>query len=167
VRKVVSDMRRPMEEPIEPLEERVERLRSRGEDDEEAALEELIEVMVPRERASGPGVPAEPTRDEFTCTSCRLIRPRTCLADPGRLLCTDCVGVVASPAERAPDGRVEAPCPACGTLVMVPERDDAACGFFCPECGAHVARRGGHLHLFWNHRYHPDHLLPGRPTVGS
>ncbi len=160
----VTERRR--EESLEALEERVDEQWSREEEDKEIALEELIEAMVPTERAGEPSVPEERRGDEFTCSRCHLIRPRRCLADEDWMICADC----AAEERRGPQPvvrhrpRIEAPCPACGTVVMVPERDDVACGFFCPECGAHVTRREGHLHLFWNHRYRPDHLA-GHPPA--
>ncbi|MGH2655547.1 MAG: DUF4193 family protein [Actinomycetota bacterium] len=151
---------RQREESLEALEERIERGWAREDEDQEVALEELIEALVRAERTTDPPAPEERRSDEFTCSWCRLIRSRTCLADDARMICEDC----AAEERRGPRPtvrhrpRVETPCPACGSVVMVPERDDVACGFFCPQCGAHIMRRGGHLHLVWDHRYRPDHL---------
>lgn len=158
---------RRRDESLEALEERVEKRRAREEDDEEVALEELIEALVPVERVRLPSVPEALSGDEFTCSVCQLIRSRRCLADEEQMICVDCAAQERrepEPAVQRPT--VEAPCPACGTPVMVPEREDAACGFFCPECGVHVMWGGGHLHFVWNHRYRPDHLaghLPAEP----
>jgi uncharacterized paraquat-inducible protein A len=44
------------------------------------------------------------------------------------------------------------PCPACGVMVTVPDREDPARGFTCPSCRAHLWERDGHLHLTWDHR---------------
>jgi uncharacterized paraquat-inducible protein A len=44
------------------------------------------------------------------------------------------------------------PCPACGALVKVPEREEASHAFVCPSCRVHLSFRRGHVQLFWNHR---------------
>jgi hypothetical protein len=134
-------------------------------DDEETALEELIEEMVEPEEAAREAKEAIPptflprrmTGEEFTCSSCHLIMARSCLADGERLLCHDCV-IEAGPEEvPAPHLHVvERPCPVCGRVLLVPERPDAVCGYYCPGCGVHVRTRGGHQHLEWNHHDHPE-----------
>jgi len=47
--------------------------------------------------------------------------------------------------------RIHHPCPACGALVMAPEREEISCGFVCPSCRVHLGERDGHLHLVWDH----------------
>ncbi len=47
-------------------------------------------------------------------------------------------------------------CPACGTDLLVPEREDL--GFVCKGCGVHLVRRGRRIHLEWDHR---DLASPG------
>ena len=53
--------------------------------------------------------------------------------------------------EEVEERRVHHPCPACGALVMVPERADPSRGFVCPSCKVHLWDSQGHLHLVWNH----------------
>ena len=134
------------------------------EDDEESAFEELIEEMVLPEEAAleakealAPAIlPRSMSGREFTCSSCHLIMARPCLADAERGLCHECVREAA--AGILPEHRhvVERPCPVCGRVMLVPERPDAVCGYFCPGCGVHLRTRRGHRHLEWNHRYHPE-----------
>lgn len=70
------------------------------EDDEGAALEDLIEEMVVPEEAAREAKEAIPpailpnrmTGEEFTCSSCHLIMARSCLADEERHLCQPCSG---------------------------------------------------------------------------
>lgn len=88
------------------------------EDDEVAALEELIEAMVQPEEAAIEASEASPReiaprgrqKDEFTCSSCHLIMARPCLLDEERALCRDCV--LRAP-ERLPleQSHLERPCP--------------------------------------------------------
>lgn len=151
-------------ESLEELEERAARAEARG--DEEARLDELIDAMVRSEpQAAAEGRPQGEGPREFVCVSCHLVMPRACLADEERLLCADCVREAAyRPAlpggYRARHRTVERPCPACGRTLMVPDREDAACGFFCPGCGVHLRQRGGHLHMEWDHAYHPERWSP-------
>jgi len=42
-------------------------------------------------------------------------------------------------------------CPACGTELLLPERDEPAT-FECEACGAHVLRREDHRHFVFDHR---------------
>jgi hypothetical protein len=135
-----------------------------NDDDEEAALEELIEGMVTREEAAREAEEASPPTqrvrgmrgNEFTCRSCHLIMARSCLADEQHGLCHECVREDAS--EEGPPHRhvVERPCPVCGWVTLVPERPDAVCGYFCADCGVHLTIRRGHRYLEWDHRYHPE-----------
>jgi DNA-directed RNA polymerase subunit M/transcription elongation factor TFIIS len=144
-------------ESLEALEERAAQKVARKEDDEEVALADLIEAMAVAEPGEREDMPQERTGNEFTCSSCHLIY----LADEDRLMCIDCVRGGSQRRARGRPARrritVEAPCPACGEILMVPEREDAA-WLFCPGCGVHVLQWGGHLHLGWNHRYTPEHL---------
>lgn len=160
---MITARRGEAEESLEALEERVRREQAKEEDDAEVALADLEEALASRQRLPRESLPEERTGEEFTCSSCHLIYSRGCLGDEDRLLCVDCAREEEwrrrSRARRArPRIRTEAPCPACGEIVMVPEREDAACGFFCPGCGVHVRRWGGHLHLVWNHRQVPDRV---------
>jgi len=136
------------------------------EDDEGAALEDLIEEMVVPEEATREAKEAIPPSflprrmmgEEFTCSSCHLIMARSCLADEERLLCHDCVIEVGSEEVPAPPNLhvIERPCPVCGRVLLVPERPDSVCGYYCPGCGVHVRTRRGHQHLEWNHHDHPE-----------
>lgn len=130
------------------------------EDDEGSAFEELIEEMVEPEETAREAKEAIPpaflprriTGDEFTCTSCHLIMARPCLADEERGLCHDCVIEAGSAEVSAPRLRViERPCPVCERALLVPERPDSVCGYYCPGCGVHVRTRRGHQHLEWSH----------------
>lgn len=78
------------EESLEVLEEHLEKRWAREEEDEEVALEELIEAMASRQGGAAATTPEGPTQDEFICTSCNLVRSRRCLADEDRLICGDC-----------------------------------------------------------------------------
>jgi hypothetical protein len=63
-------------------------------DDTEAALEELIRIMVRRE----PAVAAESVRvrrDEFVCRTCHIVQHQSRLADVRRLVCSECLGAAA------------------------------------------------------------------------
>jgi hypothetical protein len=52
-----------------------------------------------------------------------------------------------------PEGHgLHRPCPACGALVKVPEREETSDAFVCPSCRVHLSLRGGHLALVWNHQ---------------
>lgn len=175
-RAVVPVTRRRREEAaesLELLEERARREQAREEDDREAALADLIDAMVPQEPTDLPieeeTIPEVRGGTEFTCTSCHLIYSRSCLADEDRLVCIDCAREESRPRVPGPRAKhgitLEAPCPACGEILMVPEREDAACGFFCPGCGVHVRRWDRRLHLVWNQRYVPEHVP--RPQSGA
>jgi hypothetical protein len=142
-------------------------------DDEEAALEDLIEEMVDPEEAAREAKEAIPPTflprrmrgDEFTCSSCHLIMARSCLADEERGLCHECVLEAEWEEVPAPHRHViERPCPVCGRVLLVPERPDSVCGYYCPGCGVHVRTRRGHQHLEWNHHDHPEagvrHVVP-------
>jgi hypothetical protein len=136
------------------------------EDDEGAALEDLIEEMVMPEEATREAkdaippsfLPSRMTGEEFACRSCHLIMARSCLADEERLLCHDCVIEAGSEEVSAPPHLhvIERPCPVCGRALLVPERPDSVCGYYCPGCGVHVRSRRGHQHLEWNHHDHPE-----------
>ena len=80
------------ERSLEALEERMEKRWSDEEGDEEVALEELIDAMVSPLRVGGPSIPKDVGDDEFTCTSCWLVRPRASLVDFVRMTCAECVG---------------------------------------------------------------------------
>ena len=143
----------------------VEEPKPEEEDGEETALEDLIEEMVEPEEAAREAKEAIPpsflpqrmTGKEFTCSSCHLIMARSCLADVERLLCHDCVIEAGSEEVPAPHRHVaERPCPVCGRVLLVPERPDSVCGYYCPGCGVHVRSRRGHRHLEWNHHDHPE-----------
>jgi hypothetical protein len=59
-------------------------------DDAEAALEELIRIMVRRE----PAAMAESMkvrRNEFVCRSCHMVQHQSRLADVRKLICSECV----------------------------------------------------------------------------
>lgn len=122
----------------------------------DAALDRLIEEIADRQQPERSPQPHELTEDEFVCRGCQLIFSRSCLADEVRVLCRDCAAEAAAgelPGHEVPHvHRVHHPCPACGALVMVPEREEVSCGFICPSCRAHLSVREGHLHLVWNHR---------------
>jgi len=136
--------------------ERQADLQVREEGEEEAALDRLIDLMVDR-------VPIEPELEavevmerEFMCRACHLIFSRSCLADDAWMLCADCVALAGAgpvPTGEVPHvRRAHHPCPACGALMMVPEREEVSCGFVCPSCRVHLTKREGRLHLVWNHR---------------
>lgn len=72
--------------------EAVERLD--GGDDETAALDELIRIMVRRE-PDGVSTSMKLRRDEFVCRSCHMVHHQSRLADVRRLECTECVGGLA------------------------------------------------------------------------
>ena len=61
-------------------------------DDEELALDQLIDAFgaPPRESRAGSPGREKLRRHEFVCASCRLIHHRSMLADPDRGLCADC-----------------------------------------------------------------------------
>ena len=133
-----------------------------GNEDEDAALERLIDEMADRQRA-GPGPePHEPAPNEFACRACHLILSRSCLADRARGLCRDCAALAPRSELRRREvphvHRIHHQCPACGAAIMVPEREELSCGFVCPSCRVHLAKRGGHVHLVWNHR---DAIIEG------
>jgi hypothetical protein len=142
-------------ESLEDLEERRSRELVR-EERGDAALAELIEQFgEPKPQGPVPE-PYEIMEGEFACRACRLIFSRSCLADDASSFCRDCATLAAEAGLPAGEvlqvHRVHHPCPACGALVMVPEREDVSCGFVCPSCRVHLSLLGGHLHLFWNHR---------------
>ena len=144
-------------------------------DDEGSALEDLIEEMVVPEEAAREAKEAIPpaflprriTGEEFTCSSCHLIMARSCLADEERLLCHGCIVEAGSEEVRAPHVHaIERPCPVCGRVLLVPERPDSVCGYYCPGCGVHVRTRRGHQHLEWNHHDHPEAAICEAPPSG-
>jgi len=151
--------RRRRIESLEHLEEE-ESDRLAGEEDGDDGLDRLIDEMADREPLEREPEPERATGHEFTCRACRLILSRACLADETRMLCEDCVAL-AEVGEVPHVHHVRHPCPACGEVLMVPEREEVSCGFFCPSCGVHLTRRSGHVHLVWNHRG-----AAGRPEVG-
>jgi hypothetical protein len=59
-------------------------------DDAEAALEELIRIMVRREPA-GIAESMKVRRNEFVCRSCHMVQHQSRLADVRRLVCSACV----------------------------------------------------------------------------
>jgi protein-arginine kinase activator protein McsA len=63
-------------------------------DDAEAALEELIRVMVRREPPAIAGS-VRVRRDEFVCRNCHMVQHQSRLADVGRLVCSECFAVTA------------------------------------------------------------------------
>lgn len=121
----------------------------------DAALDRLIEDIADRQPPERGPEPYEPTENEFACRACHLIFSRSCLADHAHMFCRDCAALAAAGELRRElphVHRVHHPCPGCGALVMVPEREEVSCGFVCPSCRVHLMRRDGHLHLVWNHR---------------
>lgn len=93
--------RQPREIEIFDDEEETRTPEAPDEDDEEAALEELIEAMVQPEEAAIEADEASPREitprgremDEFTCSSCHLIMSRSCLVDAERSICRDCLQI--------------------------------------------------------------------------
>lgn len=142
-------------ESLEDLEERRSDELAR-EEQGDAALDRLIDEIGTRQPPERGPEPYEPTENEFACRACHLIFSGSCLADQARMFCRDCAALAV--AARLPAGevpqvhRVHHPCPACGALVMVPEREEVSCGFVCPSCRVHLMKRDGQLHLVWNHR---------------
>lgn len=122
----------------------------------DAALEQLIGEIGEQPKAQPTPQPRGSAETEFTCRACHLIFARSCLADSARALCKDCAALAdargAHRRELPHVTRVHHPCPACGALLMAPEREEVSCGFVCPACRVHLMMRGGHLHLAWNHR---------------
>jgi hypothetical protein len=146
------------EEDIESLED-LEGRRSDElvrEEQGDAALDRLIDVIEGRQPPEPVPEPYAPSENEFACRSCHLIFAGSCLADRARKLCRDCAALVGAgelrPHEVPHVRRVHHPCPACGALVMVPEREEVSCGFVCPSCRVYLMKRDGHLHLDWSHR---------------
>jgi uncharacterized protein DUF4193 len=78
------------EQSLEMLEEHLEKRWSTEEDDEEVALEELIDAMVVPEPVGGPAVPNAVGEAEFICSSCQLVRPVASLADLELVICSEC-----------------------------------------------------------------------------
>jgi hypothetical protein len=139
--------------------EDLERRRSEelvGEGEGGAALERLIDEMADRQRVEAGLEPYELAEDEFACRACHLVFSRSCLVDHARVLCKDCAALAPTsdlrPREVPHVQRIHRPCPACGALVMVPEREEVSCGFVCPSCRVHLTMRAGHVHLVWNPR---------------
>jgi hypothetical protein len=142
--------------------ESLEKLEDRRSDDlvreeqGDAALVRLIEEIADRQPPEPVPEPYAPSENEFTCRACHLIFARSCLTDRARMLCRDCAALATDgelpPHEIPAVHHVHHPCPACGALVMVPEREEVSCGFVCPSCRVHLGKRDGHLHLVWNHR---------------
>ncbi|MGZ5297281.1 MAG: hypothetical protein ACXWEJ_04060 [Actinomycetota bacterium] len=158
---------------IESLEE-LEGWRSDELDREEqgdAALDRLIERFGEPETQGPVPEPYEIMEDEFACRGCRLIFSRSCLVDEARLFCQDCAALAAE-AEPSANGvpqvhGVHHPCPACGALVMVPERGEVSCGFVCPSCRVHLSMRGDHVQLSWDHRETVGESIEPRFEPGS
>ena len=142
-------------ESLERLEERRAELLVREEEEGDAALDSLIEQMADQESEGREPEAAELGEHEFTCQGCHLIFSRACLANERQMLCADCEALAeagAQPGGEVPHvHRIHHPCPACGALLMVPDREEVSCGFVCPSCRVHLMRREG-LHLVWNHR---------------
>jgi hypothetical protein len=63
-------------------------------DDAEAALEELIRIMVRREPATS-GLTVKLRHDEFVCRSCHMVQHQSRLADVRGLVCSECLGAAA------------------------------------------------------------------------
>lgn len=106
--------------------------------------------------------PFELMDDEFTCRGCGLVFSCSCREDDARSFCRDCTALAGEVAPGANgilqvDG-VHHPCPACGSLVMVPEHGDVSCGFVCPSCRVRLSMRGGHVRLSWDHH---EAVAPG------
>lgn len=117
----------------------------------DAALDRLIEAIAdPQPQEPGQG-PREPAENEFACRACHLIYSRSCLTDQARVLCRDCAALAVAnglrPREAPHVHRIHHPCPACGALVMVPERGEVSCGVICPSCRVRLIVRDGHLRL--------------------
>jgi hypothetical protein len=158
---VMTEQRTDWAEDVVPGEEAwtIEAPEDVEEDDEETAFEELIEEMVEPEETAREAKEAIPpaflprriTGDEFTCTSCHLIMARSCLADEERGLCHECALEVAAGSPPAHRHAMERPCPVCARMLLVPERPDSVCGYYCPGCGVHIRTRRGHRHLEWDH----------------
>jgi hypothetical protein len=127
-----------------------------GGDQGDAGLVRLIDEIADRQPPEPLPEPSAPSESEFACRSCHLIFACSCLADRVRMLCRDCAALVPDegvpPYEAPPVHHVHHPCPACGALVKVPEREEVSCGFVCPSCRVHLIKRDGHLHMTWNHR---------------
>jgi hypothetical protein len=143
-------------ESLERLEERRAELLIREEEEGDAALDSLIDQWVEQEPPGREPEAEEPREGEFTCRGCHLIFSRACLANEREMLCADCAtlaGIDGGPTGEVPHvHRIHHPCPACGALLMVPDREEVSCGFVCPSCRVHLMRREGHLYLVWNHR---------------
>lgn len=143
---------------LESIEEITERTRSDliEEEQGDAALDRLIEEIGEQPKPQPTPEPRGPAESEFTCRGCHLIFSRSCLADSARVLCKDCAALAdarsAHRGELPHVRRVHHPCPACGALLMAPEREEVSCGFVFPACRVHLIKRDGHLHLVWNHR---------------
>jgi hypothetical protein len=60
-------------------------------DDAEAALEELIRIMVRREPAAI-SESMKVRRNEFVCRRCHMVQHQSRLADVRNLVCFECVG---------------------------------------------------------------------------
>lgn len=177
----------PLEErSIEELEEASRRRLARDEEDDEAALEELeeglrrllVESIGTDPAGETTGEPeVEPVRqDEFVCSCCHLVFVKARLGDRLSGTCIDCTPAreAERPGERvgfrAIGGTLRAVCPACGEPVLVPDRHEGPNVLSCPTCKALVERRGGHLHLVWDHRAVRDHPLvrwPDSPAKAS
>ena len=149
------DVRRgPKIESLEHLQERQAEHLAREEEEGDAVLDSLIDEMAEREFPERESEAVGPREGEFACRACHLIFSRACIANERLMLCTECAKL----AEAGPEGevpqvhRTHHPCPACGAMLMVPDREEVSCGFVCPSCRVHLVRREGHLHLVWNHR---------------
>jgi sarcosine oxidase gamma subunit len=120
------------EEGLKALQERAREHSAEAEEDEETALQELIEEFVPAEADDGTAAEPETPEpvvgpDEFTCRSCHLVLHRSLLADRRRGMCADCAGRsnrrVASGAGGGAH-EIKLTCPACREPVLRPERHE-------------------------------------------
>lgn len=87
---------------VEVAEDEEEDVEDVEDGDNEADLAEVLEARIWKVSTKGAVVddggvmgvealPAPKQKDEFRCTSCRLLKKNTQLADPVKVLCKDCV----------------------------------------------------------------------------
>jgi hypothetical protein len=154
-----SDLESPEEIEGQPLNDLVEEERRRSAGAADRGHRRAAEAA-----ANAPTT--GPVETEFTCRGCHLIFARSCLADSARSSArTSPACAVARGAHRREllhVTRVHHPCPACGALLMAPEREEVSCGFVCPACRVHLMMRGGHLHPEWIRRGELLRLSVGR-----